>query len=101
MISSGNDTGSRIAFNVDDPLATEAIFRLNGLENNGLKKVVRVAAYNSFGSGPFSEPGVAIVFDQFAGRIVIVIGNLGLGLGGFKKCHFFTSTNSEISLIFS
>ena len=68
MVSSGNDTGSRIAFNVDDPLATEAIFRLNGLENNGLKKVVRVAAYNSLGSGPFSEPGVAIVFDQFAGR---------------------------------
>ena len=68
MVSSGNDTGSRIAFNVDDPLATEAIFRLNGLENNGLKKVVRVAAYNSLGSGPFSEPGVAIVFDQFAGK---------------------------------
>ena len=73
MVSSGNDTGSRIAFNVDDPLATEAIFRLNGLENNGLKKVVRVAAYNSLGSGPFSEPGVAIVFDQFAGRVCKLI----------------------------
>ena len=68
MVSSGNDSGSHIAFTVDDPLATEAIFLLNGLENNGLKKVVKVAAYNSLGAGPFSEPGVPIVFDQFGGR---------------------------------
>ena len=86
MVSSGNDTGSRIAFNVDDPQATEAIFRLNGLQNNGLKKVVKVAAYNSLGPGPFSDPGVAIVFDQFAGRDSLI--NLFKGIDHWECLNF-------------
>ena len=46
-------------FSIEDPLATEAIFRLNGLEKqaelpNG-KVAAKVAAFNSQGSGPFSD----------------------------------------------
>ena len=51
LVSWGNGTHSKV-FSIEDPLATEAIFRLNGLEK-GLK-VVKVAAFNSHGSGPFS-----------------------------------------------
>ncbi len=57
LVSTGNGTASRIALSVDDPLATEAIFRLNGLQDeNGLKKVVKVAAFNAIGTGPYSGP---------------------------------------------
>lgn len=43
---------------MDDPHSTEAILRVNGL----LKKVVKVAAFNGLGTGPFSN-AATIEFD--------------------------------------
>ena len=62
MVSSGNGTNSR-AFNVEDPFTTEAIFRLNGLDN-GLRKLVKVAAFNSMGVGPYSAPESSIELNK-------------------------------------
>ena len=71
MVGSGND-GFLRSVNVEDPHATEAIFRLNGLKINGPKNMVKIAAFNSMGTGPFSDPGVAIVYDQYAGRDLFI-----------------------------
>ena len=51
----GNDTGSNLDLTIDDPDLTEVVVPVSGF--NRAKNVwVRIAAFNSVGLGPFSEP---------------------------------------------
>ena len=60
LVTSNNGSNSKM-YSIDDPWATKSIIRLQSLL---LQKspMVKVAAFNSFGSGPFSE-SIPIVFD--------------------------------------
>ena len=50
-----NDTGSNLDLTIDDPDLTEVVVPVSGF--NRAKNVwVRIAAFNSVGLGPFSEP---------------------------------------------
>ena len=51
----GNDTCSNLDLTIDDPDLTEVVVPVSGF--NRAKNVwVRIAAFNSVGLGPFSEP---------------------------------------------
>ena len=60
LVTSNNGSNSKM-YSIDDPWSTKSIIRLQSLL---LQKspMVKVAAFNSFGSGPFSE-SIPIVFD--------------------------------------
>lgn len=60
LVTSNNGSNSKM-YSIDDPWATKTIIRLQSLL---LQKspMVKVAAFNSLGTGPFSE-SIPIVFD--------------------------------------
>ena len=59
LVTSNNGSNSKM-YSIDDPWATESIIRLQSLLQKN--PMVKVAAFNSLGTGPFSE-SIPIVFD--------------------------------------
>ena len=61
LVTSNNGSNSKM-YSIDDPWATKTIIRLQSLLLLQKSPMVKVAAFNSLGTGPFSE-SIPIVFD--------------------------------------